>query len=120
MAKSTYDFTITQGDTFSLPVTITDNADTPVAINLTSATITADIKQNVKSTGALVSFTVTMTNAAAGQFTLSLTAANTLALPVTKEDGSNVLYYDVEFSYSSTNIQTEFGGQITILEQVTI
>jgi hypothetical protein len=56
MAKCQYDITLTQGDTFSLPITITDNAETPAAINLTSTTITSDIKQNPKSTGALVSF----------------------------------------------------------------
>lgn len=120
MAKATYDIELTQGDTFSLPITLTDNATPAVAINLTSTTITSDIKQNVKSTGALVSFTVTKTNASAGQFTLSLTAAQTAALAVTKEDGSNILYYDCEFEYSPTNTQTEFGGTITVLQQVTI
>lgn len=120
MSKATYDIELTQGDSFSLPITITDNATIPVAINLTSTTITADIKQHVKNTAALVAFTVTITNAAAGQFTLSLTPTQTALLPVTKDDESNILHYDVEFAYSVSNIQTEFGGTITVLQQVTI
>lgn len=120
MAKATYDITLTQGDTFSLPITMADDQDPPQAIDLTSTTITADIKQNPKSAGALESFTVTKTNAAQGEFTLSLSAAETAAFPVTKDDSSNILYYDVEYTYSPTNIQTEFGGTITVLRQITI
>jgi hypothetical protein len=120
MSKGTLNLTIVNGDSFDLPITMTDNQTIPVAINLTSATITSDIKRNIKSSLADLSFTVTKTNAAAGQFTLSLTAIQTATLKATKDDESNIYYYDVEFDYGGGDIKTEFGGSITVVQQVTI
>jgi hypothetical protein len=120
MSKGIYNIEVVQGDSISIPFTMTDDATPAVAINLTSTTITADIKRNPKSTVADVAFTVTKTNAAAGQFTLSLTAVQTAALKATKDDESNIYYYDCEFDYGAGNIKTEFGGTVTVVQQVTI
>lgn len=120
MAKGTLNLTIVQGDSFELPATITDNQTVPVAIDLSTTTITSDIKRNPKSSTADVSFTVTKTDAPAGEFTLSLSAVQTASLVATKDDESNIYYYDVEFDYGGGNIKTEFGGTVTIVQQVTV
>lgn len=120
MSKGTYNITLVQGDSLSIPFTMTDSSVVPVPINLTTATITSDIKRTPTSTVPDLSFTVTKTDAAAGKFTLSLTPTQTAAMRVTNEEESNIYYYDVEFDYTGNNIQTEFGGTITVLQQVTI
>lgn len=120
MAKGTYNIEVVQGDSISIPFTMTDDATPAVAINLTSTTITADIKRNPKSSTADLSFTVTKTSPSAGQFKLSLTAVQTASMIATKDDESNIYYYDVEFDYGAGDIKTEFGGTITVIQQVTI
>lgn len=120
MSKGTLNLELVRGDSLSVPCVMTDNQTVPVAINLTATTITSDIKRNKSSTVADLSFTVTMTDAVNGEFTLSLTPEQTVLLKVTKDDESNIYWYDVEFDYGSGVITTEFGGTITVIEQVTI
>lgn len=118
MAQSTYDISFTQGDSFIVTFTLKDSGGTPVS--LATATITSQIKTKQSATAAaLASFTVDATNAATGIIILTLPAATTSTFAVTKDDGSNVLYYDVQVTWPSTAVQTVVGGTITVLAQVT-
>lgn len=121
--RDNLDFTFVRGDSFAIPVTMSNTSgDSPVPIDLSAATITSDIKLNVNSSTPTLSFTVTMTDAVNGQFTLSLAATDTATMKPTLDDGSNVYYYDCQFDYSSdgSNVKTEFGGTLTILQEVTV
>ena len=75
-----------RGDDWSIPGTITDNG---VAVDLTGATITAQLRPRTESEDA-TSFTVTVTDAAAGEVTLSL------ADTVTAELRPGRYVYDVQ------------------------
>ena len=57
-----------RGDDWSIPGAIAADG---TAVNLTGATVTSKLRRNYASTAA-TSFTVTVTNAAAGELTLSL------------------------------------------------
>lgn len=104
MAAGRYDFTIEQGATLTRSVTWQDS--TGAAIDLTAYTISGKIKRKTSDAQALVALTITVTNAAAGQFTFSLTAAQTALLPVKHGlDGQKELLecvYDIEAVTGST------------------
>jgi hypothetical protein len=118
MAAGTYNFTLTQGDSVAIPVQILDNLGDP--IDLSTTTVIADIKEQVRNLDALLSFVVTMTDPVQGMLTLSLTPTMTADLPVTKLNESNILFYDVQFVYQADIVKTEFGGKITVLQQITV
>src|SRR5690349_1011493 len=115
MANTTYDITITHGDSYSLPITFADSDSNP--IDLSSSTFRAMIRQKYTS-AVLTSFSIDTTNAATGVIVLSLTPDQTSALPVTKDDASNVLHYDLEVTYAVDNVQTEIGGTLTLSPEV--
>ena len=69
------------GATYSYGVTLKDGTGT--AINLTGASLASQIRKTQASSDILASFSVTVTDAANGKATLSLTAAQTSALPAT-------------------------------------
>jgi len=104
MAAGRYDFTIEQGATLTRQVTWQDSVGSP--IDLTGYTISGKIKRKTSDVQALVSFTITVTNAALGQFTFSLTASQTATLPVKHGlDGQKEILecvYDIEAVTGST------------------
>lgn len=106
MLAANYNFTIEQGATFSKVITWKDSAG--VGINLTGYTITGKIKRKTSDQNALATFTATLANQTTnpGQFTISLTASETAALPsVVGPTAQKVLLdcvYDIEASQGVT------------------
>lgn len=74
----TYNITIDAGSTYTLPIRATDAFGAP--LNLTAYTLRAEAKSAYTAASASFSFTVTKTDATAGEFALSLTAAQTAAI----------------------------------------
>ena len=107
MAAST--ITRVRGDDWSIPGAIADGG---TAVNLTGATVTSKLRRNYASTAA-TSFTVTVTNAAAGELTLSLADTATVDL----EPGSYV--YDVQVVAGSTTTTYGAGSVLVVAADVT-
>lgn len=106
MSAATYNFTIEQGATFSKIITWKDS--TGAGINLTGYTIAGKIKRKTSDQTALATFTATLANQGTnpGQFTLSLTATETAALPTvigpTAQKALLECVYDIEATTGST------------------
>lgn len=106
MGAANYNFTIEQGATFSKVITWKDSSG--AGINLTGYTISGKIKRKTSDQTALASFTATLANQGTnpGQFTLSLTASQTDALPTavgpTAEKVLLQCVYDIEAAQGST------------------
>ena len=102
--------TLEQGASFTTTVTVNGSDGSPT--NLTSYTAAAQLRKSYYSTTAN-SFTVTVSNAANGELTMAMTAANTANLT----PGRAV--YDLLIT-SPTNVKTRVvEGIVTILPSVT-
>jgi archaellum component FlaG (FlaF/FlaG flagellin family) len=110
MSASTYNISIETNTDYSVSLILKDSGS--VAINLTSATIDAEIKQNYYSP-TLVAFTVTKTNPSIGSIKLSLTAAQTAAL----HPGD--LQYDVLVKFDNGTFQKILKGVISVTSGIT-
>lgn len=113
------DLLIRQGATFDAAVTLTNPDDTPV--DLTGATVRAQIRRKALDTSLLAAFTVTVTDAAAGAFTFGLTAAQTAALVAGENDfeANSRAVWDMELEDASARITPVFYGQVLIHREVT-
>lgn len=106
MPAAQYNLTIEQGATFSRTITWTDS--TGAGVNLTGYTIQGKIKRKTSDQIALLSFTSTLANQGTnpGQFTISLTAAQTATLPSAPGNGAEKVSleccYDVEAVQGAT------------------
>ena len=104
------ELTLEQGASFTTTVTVNGSDGSPT--NLTSYTAAAQLRKSYYSTTAN-SFTVTVSNAANGELTMAMTAANTANLT----PGRAV--YDLLIT-SPTNVKTRVvEGIATILPSVT-
>ena len=102
--------TLEQGANFTTTVTVNGSDGSPT--NLTSYTAAAQLRKSYYSSTAN-SFTVTVSNAANGELTMAMTAANTANLT----PGRAV--YDLLIT-SPTNVKTRVvEGIVTILPSVT-
>tara|TARA_R100001509_G_scaffold20981_1_gene10932 strand:+ start:589 stop:921 length:333 start_codon:yes stop_codon:yes gene_type:complete len=101
---------IDQGATFTTTVTVTDaNGD---AVNLSGYSVAAQIRKTFLSSTA-TAFTATISNASAGEITISLTPTQTAAL----EAGRFV--YDVVITASGGTKTRVVEGQVTVNPSVT-
>lgn len=116
MAAGKYDFDIEQGATFSRSVILRDSSG--AYINLTGYTIAGKIRRKPSDTVALASFTCTITGAATGAFTFSLTATQTATLPVNNSEEPLKCLYDIESTTGST-VTRLLSGVCNITAQVT-
>jgi len=104
------ELTLEQGASFTTTVTVNGSDGSPT--NLTSYTAAAQMRKSYYSTTAN-NFTVTVSNAAAGELTMAMSAANTANLT----PGRAV--YDLLIT-SPTNVKTRVvEGIVTILPSVT-
>lgn len=104
---------IVQGDTCSFRVTLSDeNGD---AINLTGTTADMEIKRLDGSLVLALSIGdgITYTNAAGGEMTITIDAADTAAL-----DPEYTYLYDVQWT-NGANIRTIAAGNLKIMKQIT-
>lgn len=86
----TYEFV--RGDDFSIPMTLTDPDNNGTAVDITGWTITSQIRYSKKL---IDDVTVTITDATAGEFTISVDKANTAIWPARK------LKCDIQFDRPS-------------------
>jgi hypothetical protein len=101
---------IVRGDTVTVVVTITSNGTTP--INITGRTYSSMVRMDYDSSTPSATFTCVVTNGAAGEVTLSLSAASTaLMTPYT-------YVWDLQENASGV-ISTLLAGQFVILPDVT-
>jgi hypothetical protein len=112
MRRDRFNIVLYKGESFALVVELDDN--TGAAVNLTSATITAQCK--VKSTNTTLFSFSTAINAPAtdGKFTLSLPAATTSGL--TPQKG---LVYDVKIAWAGGDTKYWLGGEVELIDTVT-
>jgi len=104
---------INQGSTFSMTSTVNDSNGDP--IDLTSATISSMIRQNVGDASPAATFDVVGTDLANGQFEIRLEPAVTAALSFS----GNIAVWDLDIEYSPTEVDTVFFGRVTLNREVT-
>jgi hypothetical protein len=110
MSASTYNLSIERNTDFSISLVLKDAGGT--AIDVTNATIDAEIKQDYYFP-TIQTFTVTKNVPASGQITLSLTAAQTAALH------PGPLKYDVLVKYQNNTFQKILKGIVSIDTNIT-
>lgn len=122
MAAGNHNFLIEAGATWSAVIDWQDSAG--VGINLTSRTLTGQVKRRVLDPNEVVEFTITKADQTTnpGRFTVSLTAVQTGKLPVKQSaDGKKditELPYDIEAVNGST-IDRVLEGLVQISPEVT-
>lgn len=110
MSASTYDILIERNADYSVGLILKDAAGN--AVDLTNATVDAEIKQDYYFPS-MVSFTVTKTNAAAGHVSLSLTAAQTALLH------PGPLKYDILVKFQDNVFQKLLKGTVNVDTNIT-
>ena len=104
------DLTIVRGDTETIVVTMTSDGTTP--INIAGRTYRAQIRSSQDATTVKASFACTVTSAANGQVTCTLSATDSASLPV------GIAYWDFEENASGV-VSTVLSGTVTVLADVT-
>lgn len=122
MNAALYNFILQQGATFSQLITWKD--DNGIGINLTGYVVSGKIKRKTSDASALLSFTTVLSNQNTnpGEFTISLTAAQTATLPTvvgpTAQKALLECVYDIEASIGST-VYRLLEGVVSISPEVT-
>ena len=109
MAAGVHNIEITKGTDFSLTMTLKDAGG--AALNVTNYTFKSQIRRK-QSTGTAAEFTITKTNAAAGQIKLALAKSVTAGLPNGK------LLYDL-VADDSSEVRQYVKGKVTVIDTVT-
>lgn len=108
MTKQNQDFLMWSGDDKVITVTVYDNDDN--VVNITGATITWQLSQNIDSS-ALITKTVgsgiALSDPVNGQFTITLEPADTASL-------AGRYYHEAQITDSSGDISTGLVGHATI------
>lgn len=110
MSASTYNISIERNVDFCVFLTLKDSAGS--AIDITNATVDAEIKQDYYFP-TLSTFTVTKVTPASGVVKLTLTAAQTAILH------PGELKYDVLIKYSDNSIQKILKGAVLVDTNIT-
>jgi hypothetical protein len=114
------DFQIRQGSDFGpVKLTFTNPDGTPV--NLTGATLQAQIRKNVSDATQAASFTFNIVNAAQGIASMKLTSFQTAALQpgATIDDPGGRYIWDMELVDSSGSISSPMYGDLQVMREVT-
>lgn len=98
MAAGLLNILVEQGSTFSRTLTVEQTAGVP--LNLTGYTFAGKMKRQLSDANAAATFTLTVTNAAAGQVSWALTATQTDAL------AAQVHRYDIEMTNTGSGAVT--------------
>jgi len=110
MAAGTYNFTIEQGATFSRLLTLKENDS---VMNLSGYSAASQMRLSHDTSTVAGTISATVTNASAGQITLSMTATATGNM----EEGMYV--YDIEITAGSGAVTRILQGKVTLTPQVT-
>lgn len=115
------DLLLKQGSTFG-PHLITLKDSNNTAINITGATIRAQIRKTSDAATAVASGDFVITNGAAGQFTFGFSTATTAALQVDtiSETGADSQYvWDMEIQYADGRVYPLMYGKVSVFREVT-
>lgn len=104
------DISTTRGDTVTIVVTMTTNGTTP--INITGRTYSSMVRANYDDVTPAATFTCTITNAANGVLTLTLSATQTAVLQ------ANNYVWDLQEDASGV-VTTVISGAFIVLPDVT-
>jgi hypothetical protein len=110
MAAGTYNFTLEQGATFNRILTLQENS---AVMNLTGYSVASTFRSTHDSGTVAGTFTCTISNASAGQITMTMTNSTTSAI----EEGMYV--YDLEITSGSGTVTRVLQGNITVTPEVT-
>jgi hypothetical protein len=110
MSAGTYNFTIEQGTTFRRVLTLQENG---TAMNLTGYSVASQMRSTHDSASIVATFTGTVSNAATGQITLSMTNTTTSGI-------DEALYvYDIEITSAGGDVTRILQGTVTVTPEVT-
>ena len=110
MAAGTYNFTLEQGATFNRILTLQENSS---AMNLTGYSVASKFRSTHDSSTVVGTFTCTISDAANGKITLSMTNSTTSAV----EEG--IYVYDLEITSGAGAVTRVLQGNITVTPEVT-
>ena len=111
MAAGNYDIVIDQGSDFALSITIAEDGS---AVNLSTHTVSAQLRPTPSSNTLSATFTCTVTDAANGTIKMTLPYATTANI------ASGKYYYDLEVYNSSANTITRLlQGVARVTQEVT-
>lgn len=121
MSAGKLDLSIEQGATFKRKLIFKDSTNQP--INLTGDTFAGQIRASASNPTVIMSFTCTVTNAVAGEVEITLTDAQTSAIPVkpsTSPEREVTTYaYDIERTISGGTKQRVLEGLANVSPEVT-
>jgi len=106
-----YDFDIDQGATFNRALTLKDDSGT--VVDLTGNTFAGQVRTSALSGTVAGTFTFAITNAAGGNFSWKMTAANTALLPAQQ------CVYDIEMTQANGDVIRLLEGFVNIKSNVT-
>jgi hypothetical protein len=113
MIPGRYDLKIYRGDTYYGPlITLPDLSPFGGPVDLTTATVTAQVRENEDAAGALAEFAVSMIDPALRQIRLRLTPTQTAAIAVDKT------VWDMQVSDSGW-VGTPLAGKVKAAGEVT-
>ena len=101
-----------QGATFSNFINITDDL-TNVPVNVSGYTVTSQMRRSYYSANATANIVCTITNAAIGEITLSLSSSNTAIIKPGK------YLFDVKTTDASNIVSRILEGIVTVTPQTT-
>ena len=111
MAAGNYDIVIDQGANFALEFAVSEDG---AAVNLSSHSVTAQLRPTPSSNTLTATFTCTITNASEGKFTMNLGHA------VTANIAAGKYYYDTEIHNSEIDSITRLvQGVARVTQNVT-
>ena len=110
MAAGTYNFTIEQGTTFNRVLTLQENGS---AMNLSGYSVASQIRSTHDSSSVVGTISCTVSSAANGQITLSMTNSTTSAI----EEG--IYVYDIEITSAAGSVTRILQGSVTVSPEVT-
>ena len=112
--SATHHITINQGSTFKLPVTLRAK-DTQIGIDLSTAVIRAQIRQNYGDASPVATFLVEDVDLANGKFLIRLNPDVTSDLAFIDD----LALWDLEVEYSLTEKVTYLEGRARLIKEVT-
>ena len=99
MAAGNYDIVIDQGADFALSIALSEDGD---AINLSTHTVSAQLRPTPSSNTLTATFTCSITNAALGKLTMNLGYALTANIAAGKYKISRSLYFYIKHAHVGT------------------
>ena len=110
MSAGTYNFILEQGATFNRILTLKEDSG---IMNLTGYSVASLMRSTHDSSTVVGTFTCTVSNASAGQITMTMTASTTGAIE------EAIYVYDIEITNSAGTVTRIMEGTVTVNPEVT-